>query len=118
MTKHYLLTAVFVLLSTTTLGARTKFDIEYQEKTTSVNAKIKSSLIAENVIQVAHPKLSTYLRVESTETENGDYQLQLFVKDLKSGNVIARPMLIAKPGELAEIEVDQQYKISLRATPN
>lgn len=118
MTKYNLLIAVLAILAATNTGARTKFDVEYQEKTAGVNAKVKSSLIAENVIQVAHPQLSTYLRVESTENENGDYELQLYVKDLKSGNVIAKPMVIARPGELAEIEVDQQYKISLRATPN
>lgn len=116
-TKYYLLIAIFASFSFYS-DARTKFEVEYHERSVGVNAKVRSSLIAENVIQVAHPKLSTYLRVESTEREDGNYDLQMYVKDLKTGSVLSSPRLIAKPGEVSEIDVNGQYKVSVRATPN
>lgn len=116
-TKHYLLIAILASFSFYS-SARTKFEVEYHERSGSVNAKVRSSLIAENVIQVAHPKLNTYLRVESSERADGNYDLQMYVKDLKTGNVLASPRVIARPGELSKIEVGGQYKVSVRATPN
>ena len=117
-TKSFLLITLFVTLSIQVTQARTKFDVEYLEKNKTKTSRIRSSVVTNNVLQLAHPDLKTYLRVESTEQENGNYQLQIYIKDLKSGEVIARPQIIAKPGELAQIEVSNQYRVSLRASPN
>ena len=84
-------------------------------------ARVRSTNIAENVVQLAHPQLQTYVRVESQQRSDGHYELDISIKDLKSGKIMARPQLIAKPGELAQIEVGQEgggYKLSVRATPN
>ncbi len=118
MTKFYLMLLVLGSLSSGSLFALTKFDVEYTELAGLKKSKVQSSVVAGNVMQLAHPDLETYLRVESTPNSDGTYRLQVFIKDLKSGEVLAKPQVIAKAGETAEIELRDQYRVSLRATPN
>ncbi len=121
MTKFYLTLFIFSTLFSHSLFALTKFEVEYTELSGPKKSKVQSSVVADNVMQLAHPDLETYLRVESTPNLDGTYNLQLYIKDLKSGEILAKPQVVARAGETAEIELRDQYRVSLKAseaTPN
>lgn len=118
MTKICLTFLIFSTLFSKSLFALTKFDVEYTELSGLKKAKVQSSVIADKVVQLAHPDLQTYLRVESTPNVDGTYNLQLYIKDLKSGEILAKPQVVAKAGETAQIELRDQYRVSLKASPN
>lgn len=118
MTRFYLSALILGSLYSHNLLALTKFDVEFTEMAGQKKAKVQSSVVADKVMQLAHPDLKSYLRVESTQNQDGTYNLQLYIKDLKSGEVIAKPQVIARAGETAEIELRDQYRVSLKATPN